>query len=533
MPLADLPQSNRQHAVPQNIMDVEFKLIGDLTMRQFSYLAVLGLSAYFAYLLIPGLFKWPTVIVLSLFALSLAFVPVQERGLDEWLVNFFRAINSPTQRVWKKEPQVPTAFMYDNLAVVHQEMITLAPTSSRRKLEEYLRFKTDVEKEDPLDIPEEAYIKKVREVYPDMPNTSQVGISFSEPDIVLDTYNQELSAPEIPLDEKKEERVEDEHIVSTIPEIEKKNEAVNDEEAPQPKPVIRRSKISSAKPSYQSGSDSLKLEYSGYSAITPDMHSGRRFVNLVPSQGQITLPIRGEKVLETSESVEVRNDLEDKAKKLRDLLEKIRVEEGLPLDKSKVTNKILAPPEVDKEAREVVERLKKQNEDLSGEIQNLKQQIEKGKSMFIETSAQEELLRKLESQKGDIASSYSELRSQVQDLQKKLYEKENVSTGDAFIQKMKTQLPVLTNKPNIVTGVVRDSEGKLLSDLLLMIKNSRGDTVRALKTNSMGQFVVSTALQNGTYTVEVSPSNSTNLTFGIIPIEIKGEIIPTLDIIGK
>ena len=61
----------------------------------------------------------------------------------------------------------------------------------------------------------------------------------------------------------------------------------------------------------------------------------------------------------------------------------------------------------------------------------------------------------------------------------------------------------------------------------------RGEAVRAIKTNSLGQFVVSTALQNGTYTIEVSPSNKLNLSFGIIPIEVKGEIITPLDIVGK
>ena len=32
-----MPQSNKQHAVPQNVMSVDFKLIGDLTMRQFAF----------------------------------------------------------------------------------------------------------------------------------------------------------------------------------------------------------------------------------------------------------------------------------------------------------------------------------------------------------------------------------------------------------------------------------------------------------------------------------------------------------------
>ncbi|HQK41811.1 MAG TPA: PrgI family protein, partial [bacterium] len=150
MPSAQMPQSNVQHAVPQNIMDVEFKLIGELTMRQFSYLLVFGLLAYFS-TNIPGLFKWPAVLFFAILAIGLAFVPVQERGLDEWLVNFYRAITSPTQRVWKKEPQIPTAFLYDNLAVVQHELITLTPTSSRRKLEDYLKTTLEEGSEDPLD----------------------------------------------------------------------------------------------------------------------------------------------------------------------------------------------------------------------------------------------------------------------------------------------------------------------------------------------------------------------------------------------
>ncbi|KKU57584.1 MAG: hypothetical protein UX79_C0008G0018, partial [candidate division WWE3 bacterium GW2011_GWB1_47_11] len=35
MPIKDELKINKQHAVPQNIMDVEFRIIGDLTMRQF------------------------------------------------------------------------------------------------------------------------------------------------------------------------------------------------------------------------------------------------------------------------------------------------------------------------------------------------------------------------------------------------------------------------------------------------------------------------------------------------------------------
>lgn len=531
MPLTDMPQSNRQHAVPQNIMDVEFKLIGELTMRQFSYLFVFGISAYFAFVSIPGLFKIPITIFLALLALGLAFVPVQERGLDEWLVNFFRSINSPTERVWKRTPQLPTAFLYDSIAMVQQEIITLAPTSSRRKLEEYLKYKSEEDVMDPLDIPEREYVMKVKEAFRD------VGPSLTSPAVGVSVDYTEDSSTDLETVqvEEKFENLHPETISPQLAESQKpvgvSDEAGVDLEAGEKKKSfenIIKSRVSSApiksRPSY--------LDYHAYEAITPDMHSGRKFVNLVPSSGEIVLPIRGERVLETSESVEIKEDIEQKAQKLEDLIEKIRKEEGVPEVKTKVVeeNKVI---KVDEEARNVVEELKKQNKDLSEEISKLKEQIEQGKSMSIDTIAQEKLLKKLEEQKGGIASSYSELQSQVKDLQKKLDEQVKVSTGKEFVDKMKTQLPVLTNRPNVVTGVVRDPEGKFLSDLLLTIKNSRGDTVRAFKTNALGHFVVSTPLQNGTYTLEVSPSNKNDFTFAIIPIEVKGEVMPTIGIVGK
>jgi len=75
--------------------------------------------------------------------------------LDEWIVNFIQAINSPTERIWRKNIEVPKAFAFEqNIHLVQQELITLAPTASRRKLEEFLHQKDREEKEDRLDIPE-------------------------------------------------------------------------------------------------------------------------------------------------------------------------------------------------------------------------------------------------------------------------------------------------------------------------------------------------------------------------------------------
>jgi len=112
MPISDSLQANTQHAVPQNIMDVEFKLIGDLTMRQFFYLMIFSGIAYAAFSFnIPIILRWPTIIGSVLLGLGFAFVPVEDRGLDEWIINFFRAVYSENQKIWKKEAILSTALL--------------------------------------------------------------------------------------------------------------------------------------------------------------------------------------------------------------------------------------------------------------------------------------------------------------------------------------------------------------------------------------------------------------------------------------
>jgi hypothetical protein len=561
MPYANLPQANSQHPVPQNIMDVEFKLIGDLTMRQFAYLMVFGLSAYLSYLLVIGIFKWPTVVTLIFLGLGLAFVPVEERGLDEWIVNFFKAINSPTQRVWKKEPQIPSAFLYDSIAVVKQEMITLAPTSSRRKLEEYLKYQIDSNVEDVLDIPEREYMLKVRAAYPNIVSSqsiseapfvmpgSGVGVAVDEPLVEIPQEENELEQLEQPQNlpeeqvtpEEKQDKTKVEGIEDKTPQVISKptsvsaNVTVPAEQKKSSTGIISphivniKRKIEKARQFVMPDMINNREQEMNYEPITPDMHSGRKFVNLVPSDIELILPIRGERVLKTSEDVENEEDLQEKTSQLKDLLIKIREDEGLP----EVPVIEATEAGVKKQASTVVEKLEEQNEELNKEMDRLKNQIDRGKSMSLETETQEQLLKRLESQKEKIASSYTELRRQVQDLQKKLEEKTNTSTGPEYLASAKGRVAVMTDKPNVVTGVIRGADGKFLSDILMIIKNTRGEAVRAFKTNSLGQFIVTTPLQNGTYTVEVSPVNKTTLTFDIIPIEVKGEIIPPLEISGK
>ena len=94
-----------QHAVPQDITGFKFKLVGDMTLKQFGELAGGAILAYIFYAsTLPAFFKWPLVTLFGLFGFALAFLPIEERPLDVWIFNFIRAIYQPTLYLWKKNP---------------------------------------------------------------------------------------------------------------------------------------------------------------------------------------------------------------------------------------------------------------------------------------------------------------------------------------------------------------------------------------------------------------------------------------------
>ncbi|MBI3559733.1 hypothetical protein HY087_01225, partial [Candidatus Gottesmanbacteria bacterium] len=67
----------------------------------------------------------------------------------------------------------------------------------------------------------------------------------------------------------------------------------------------------------------------------------------------------------------------------------------------------------------------------------------------------------------------------------------------------KAGLPRLTTFPNVVTGIVKDHYGNLLSGMLITVRDKDDIPLRALKTNKLGQFAASTPLPNNTYIVEI------------------------------
>ncbi|OGM36221.1 hypothetical protein A3E41_02010 [Candidatus Woesebacteria bacterium RIFCSPHIGHO2_12_FULL_38_9] len=92
-----------QHPIPQQISSYSFKLVGDMTLKQFSQLAGGALISLLFYASpLHSLIKWPLIILSFMFGVALAFLPIEDRALSTWIVIFFRSIYSPTYFVWRK-----------------------------------------------------------------------------------------------------------------------------------------------------------------------------------------------------------------------------------------------------------------------------------------------------------------------------------------------------------------------------------------------------------------------------------------------
>jgi hypothetical protein len=92
-----------QHPVPQPITSYEFRLVGDMTLRQFAKLAAGMILALIVYGINPPSFiKWFFILLFSGVGAAAAFVPFEGRPIDVWIIAFFKRIYSPTQYSWKQ-----------------------------------------------------------------------------------------------------------------------------------------------------------------------------------------------------------------------------------------------------------------------------------------------------------------------------------------------------------------------------------------------------------------------------------------------
>lgn len=420
-----------QHPIPQNITGFEFKLIGDMTIKQFAYLAGCAVLAwiFFASPLHP-LIKFPLVIFFAIFGIALAFVPVEGRPLDRWISNFIRALFAPSQYIFHKQGASPDF------------------------------LKTIVSSPNPLAV--------------------------------------KLTAPVKPVD--KSERFRDYLHTFSPPALNPDNEeqaklsAINDAFA-QRGPVSQpqqEQKVPIASPSREPEQKMPIL--SGFQVPYQNIVSTASNIPPAPSA-------HNESPKETNE---------EKLKEERALLEE---NTKLRLELERIKKKLHAPQAAPSE--------------------NVQ------KWMAQDALAVEKKLHEALSERERLASELAKLKIAPQvpsnTVTPTMAPPPKPSEKVRIIPQVQAKtigVAGLPQLPNLIAGIVKDAKGDVLPNIIIEVKDSLGNPVRAFKTNKIGQFSAATSLANGKYTIELEDPKGT-YTFEVIAIELTGGFFQPLEIIAK
>jgi len=103
----------------------------------------------------------------------------------------------------------------------------------------------------------------------------------------------------------------------------------------------------------------------------------------------------------------------------------------------------------------------------------------------------------------------------------------NEKTSKKAVSKSDLPFPNKPTQPNKIVGMVLDAENSLVGGAIIEIKTEAGQVLRAVKSNSLGQFFVSTALDNGKYLLETGKNG---LLFPIYHLELTGQVLDPLEI---
>lgn len=398
-----------QHPVPRNISGFQFHLIGDMTLRQFAYLAAGAFVGYIIYKAAPfsAIINIPLALSCGFAGFAFAFLPIQERPLDKWIAAFIKSIMSPTQYIWTKNNQPPD--ILTRSVAIHIQVTQpqhQAHKETNEKLRAYLST-LPVPIHESLNAAEKRYIDKTLSLFQ---TSAAVATSPSLP-----FHPQTVNMPSL--------------------------QQINKPVSPQIQPVDKQ--IPEIKP------PQLKEE--------PEEH------NTTPTV-----------VLQTPNPIPQQTESKDQIKENHNLLQ------------------------------EQLAQLAAEKKALEQELQKLQQQVS--------GSVTPQIIK-------PVASSEEKSEPTI----KVVSPKSAVSEMGMFNYQQ---------APNLIAGVIKDPQRKLLPNIILTIKDKNGLPVRALKTNKLGQFSTATPLPNSTYLLEIEDPMK-RYVFDIAQIILSGKVFLPIEIIAK
>ena len=382
-------------------MDVEFKLFGELTIRQFGYVAGGALAAFVCYVVFAdiGLVRWPLVVFFGILGIMLAVFKVNDRPFEIWLANFIFALFTSQRSIWKKSAKTPEILRSINVNSTSKgstnSYINRSPLSSvylpNEEIEENIS-KEDKEEADRLSQIDSLWgtdsTQKVA------PSISKVDTNVTKVEVKPIENIQTYSEPAI-----------------TVPQAQEEKTNPNETLQKEVKQIAR-----------------LDLD-----DILPDKVSREDMLEKMDEKTGVDTPI-------------------------------IPVEEPVSTNKVASVVKDTTTDSLEVKNTEYVDTLKTQLEEQNKIINSLRTKASESKVVM---GAKNVVID---------PTKTSSLNSSID----------------------KTTL----DKANYVSGYVKEKSGKGLSNVTIIIKDSKFRPVRATRTNNLGAFNITTPLPNGDFSIE-------------------------------
>jgi len=134
-----------QFQIPQ-FTEIEDKIIGPFTLKQFLYLAVGAFVIFILFKLLNFIVFIILAVPIAAICLALAFVRVNQQPLMNVVKNFFRFLRKPDFYIWKK-PE-PKKFIEEKLdtQIIKKEPINKKERIIPREKLQEISWKIEVEK---------------------------------------------------------------------------------------------------------------------------------------------------------------------------------------------------------------------------------------------------------------------------------------------------------------------------------------------------------------------------------------------------
>lgn len=492
-----------QHPVPQNVTSFQFRLIGDMTLKQFGYLAVFSVVAYICYRLpFPVFFTLPLAIGSFLFGFGLAFVPIEERPMDAWVLAFIKSIYSPTQYVWLREKPTPepdtTASRQPSsgpsaLKLPQTAAAQASPTTKMAAVGPPAPTASVPAKIQPPPVPapqppktgagavknadHDGIIKVIRSLF---------GMEKHPPSVQGTAYAPAPAVVQLPPVQTKPKRG---GLFSWFSALFNSNPKTTQPKAPPPPPPPPQT----SKPEPYAGPP-----------VPPPSRGPDVFANVsTPPIIKEKLKLEEENRLNEKELQDQITEAEQRAKEQAEIKTK-EIQEKLTAVQTELKTKTVSEARILELQKQLTDVLSEKNR-MEEELRSLRLRLTQSRVPPAPTKQ----------------AGFTAPQAQGPTVR--------VITAESAVR---SGLPKLTTVPNVVTGIIKDYTSNLLPGVLVTVRDREGMPLRALKTNKLGQFAASTPLPNNTYFIEVEDPRN-RFIFDRIQITLNGNVVPAIEVIAK